>query len=58
MKYQDGQNDQHTSFLDWKIYQNSTSKGWEKTEYENIFLKKNLQIAIKIRNKCPLGINV
>ena len=48
MKYHDGRNDQHTSDLD---------KGGEKAGYANLF-KKKLQIAIKIRNKCPIGINV
>ena len=62
MKYQDGHNDQHTSGSAYirsraeKSTKIQQVQG-EKKQGMQIFLKK-LQIAIKIRNKYPIGINV
>ena len=57
MKYQDGRNDQHTSDLELKNLPKFNKERVRKNRVCKFFLKK-LQIAIKIRNKCPIGINV
>ena len=62
MKCQYGHNDQHTSGSAYirsraeKSTKIQQVKG-EKNRVCNFFFKK-LQIFLKIRNKCPIGINV
>ena len=62
MKCQYGHNDQHTSGLAYirsraeKSTKIQQVKG-EKKQGMQFFFKK-LQIFLKIRNKCPIGINV